>query len=232
LAEPARSRILLALTDGRALPAGRLAHEAGVVPSTASGHLGRLVDGGLIAVEQHGRHRYYRLASAEVADILERVAVLAPSVPVRSLRDDTRARALRNARTCYDHLAGRLGVALLAGFISAGLVEGHDGSFRPGVDRLSSRGPDVAYRLTASGTKALSQLGVDLTGCGQRPFIRHCMDWSEQRHHLAGFVGAAVASRFLSLGWVERTDVRRVVRVTPAGEAGLARFGVTPDTYR
>src|SRR2546423_1175928 len=117
IAEPSRARIVLALFDGRALPASVLASEAGVAPSTASEHLSRLVDGGFVRVEQHGRHRYYRLHGAEIAEFLESVARLAPAAPVRSLRDHTRQAALRRARTCYDHLAGRLGVELLQGLL-------------------------------------------------------------------------------------------------------------------
>jgi DNA-binding transcriptional ArsR family regulator len=231
--EPARARILLALIDGRALPATRLATEAGVAKATASEHLGRLVDGGLLAVEQYGRHRYYRLARPEIAEVLERLAAIAPRNEVKSLRDDTRARALRNARMCYDHLAGRLGVALLGAFLERGVLEGHDGSFRPGLDALSAPGRDVVYDLTDDGRKVLHELGVETDGFGRRAAIRHCVDWSEQRHHLAGGLGAAVAARLLDLGWIERTEAARVVRVTPEGERALANdFGIAPDDYR
>src|SRR4051794_6892102 len=141
VAEPARARILLALADGRALPASLLAAEAGVAASTASEHLRRLVDNGLITVHPQGRHPYFRLAGPHVGELLENLARLAPALPVRSLREHTRAHAIRTARTCYDHLAGRLGVALFAALIEHGLVTGGDGTHDlagDGQDRLSA----------------------------------------------------------------------------------------------
>src|SRR5256886_3163689 len=141
VADPARARILLALGDGRALPASVLASEAGVAPSTASAHLGRLVEAGLLRVHPQGRHRYYRLAGPEVGELIEALARVSPAAPVRSLRQGTRAEALRAARTCYDHLAGRLGVAVFAALLEPGLARGGDGVPRPdggGRDRLSS----------------------------------------------------------------------------------------------
>lgn len=226
LAEPARARILLALLDGRALPAGVLASEAGVAASTASGHLGRLVDGGFLLVEHHGRHRYYRLAGAPIADALERLAQLAPVAPVRSLRDDTRAHALRRGRTCYDHLAGELGVALLAAFVQQGALVGHDASFRPGVERLSAPGPDICYQLTDRGHQMLADLGLGGAPATRRPLIRHCVDWSEQRHHLAGDLGARLTEHFFAVSWIRRGPVRRSVVVTPEGAVALTnQFG-------
>lgn len=233
LAEPARAKILLALLDGRALPATMLASEAGVAPSTASTHLGQLLDGGLLTVEQHGRHRYYRLAGPGVARSLETLGQLAPVAPVRSLRDDTRARALRRARTCYDHVAGELGVELLTALLDRGALNGHDGTFRPGVDALSSPGPDSCYHLTDTGTRLLGDLGVDLTQPGRRPFIRHCVDWSEQRHHLAGQLGAAMTSRMFEAGWIDRGSARRTVVVTPSGTEVLRdALGIDGSRYR
>ncbi len=133
LAEPARARILAALGDGRALAASVLAAEAGVAASTASAHLARLLDAGLLEVLPQGRHRYYRLAGPHVAELLEALARVAPPAPVRSLREGTRAEALRTARTCYDHLAGRLGVALMTALIADGHVTGGDGRHDPAV---------------------------------------------------------------------------------------------------
>src|SRR3954449_5370213 len=161
LAERARSRILLALGDGRALPASVLAGEAGVAASTASGHLGKLVEAGLLDVTAQGRHRYFRLAGPHVAELIEALARVAPAGPVRSLREGTRAHALRAARTCYDHVAGRLGVALFGALISSGAVVGGDGRHDPsGADRLSAAGREVDYRLTPHGAERLDRLGV------------------------------------------------------------------------
>lgn len=221
LAEPARARILQALLDGRALPAGLLATEAGVAASTASAHLHRLLEGDLVAVEHHGRHRYYRLAGDGVADALEVLALLAPIAPVRSLRDDTRARALRRARTCYDHLAGALGVAAMASLLDKGLLAGHDGSFRPGTERLSSRSQHPCYRLTAEGEELFRRLGIDVRSPSRRPLLRHCVDWSEQRHHVSGRLGAAFTAHLCQRDWIEPAGVRRAVRVTPSGAAAL-----------
>src|SRR4051794_35614763 len=151
LGERAGARMLLALGDGRALPAGVLAAEARVAASTASGHLGRLVDAGLLVVVPQGRHRYYRLAGPQVAELIEALARVAPAAPIRSLRDGTHAHAIRTARTCYDHLAGRLGVAVMRALIADGAIAGGDGLHRldgAGQDRLSAPGRDVDYRLT------------------------------------------------------------------------------------
>jgi DNA-binding transcriptional ArsR family regulator len=219
LAEPARARILLALGDGRALPAGVLAAEAGVSPSTTSGHLSRLVDAGLLRVLPQGRHRYFRLAGPHVGELLEAVARVAPPAPVRSLRQGTRAEALRRARTCYDHLAGRLGVGVFGALIERGYVTGGDGLHRfDGHDRLSSHGHEVDYRLTAAGRGHLDGLGVALP---DGDALRYCVDWTEQRHHLSGAAGRAVLDRFLELGWLRRGDRHRSVLVTPEGERGL-----------
>jgi DNA-binding transcriptional ArsR family regulator len=219
LAEPARCRILTALADGRALPVSLLAQEAHVAASTASGHLRRLTDAGWVAVEPQGRYRYYRLVDEGAAELLELATRLAPPMPVTSLAGDIERRRLRRARTCYRHLAGRLGVELLAGFLRAGWVDGHDGSFRPGADQLSTPGRDVAYRVTGAGAAGLSGLGVD-AAAGEG--LRHCVDWSEQRHHLAGALGGRLADRLFVLGWVERRPRGRAVTVTEAGGPELA----------
>ena len=149
LADPGRCRILLALDDGRALPASRLATEAGVTAATASGHLGKLTSAGLLAVERHGRYRYYRLAGQAVAQLIETLGQLAPVVAIRSLRQDTSAAALRRARTCYDHLAGRLGTALMHSFLDARWLTGGNGHHDPDdVDPRAGYGSEYDYRLT------------------------------------------------------------------------------------
>ena len=165
IGDPARARVLTALTDGRALPASRLAAEAGVAPSTVSEHLARLLAAGLVTVRPEGRSRFYRLASPEVADALEAISRISPPQPIRSLRQGSRARALREARTCYNHLAGRLGVGLLAGLLDGGLLSGGDGRYHPEravADRLSAPGRDLSYRLTPRGEAVLGEIGVDL----------------------------------------------------------------------
>lgn len=229
VADPGRARMLLALGDGRRLPASVLAAEAGTAPSTASGHLAKLVASGLVRVERHGRHRYHRLAGPEVGALIEALAAVAPASPVRSLREGTRAEALRRARTCYDHLAGRLGTALMSALIERGLLAGGDGGFDPRGDRPSAYGMAVDYRLTERGYDRLTGFGIDVDALrgGSRSFIRYCVDWSEQRHHLSGALGAALAARVLELGWVERGAGSRALRITPDGADGLGdAFGV------
>ncbi len=229
LADAGRCKVLLALGDRRALPASRLAAEAGVTPATASSHLAKLVAGGLLLVERHGRHRFYRLSGPKVGRLIEVLAELAPAQPVRSLRQGSRAQALRDARTCYDHLAGRLGVAVMAGMLDRGYLCGGDGTFDPGRafrDRLNALGSDVDYRLTGAGRGCMSDLGVRLGSAP--PVIRYCIDWSEQHHHLSGMVGRQLLDRLVELDWVRRSDASRAVQVTGSGRGGLAStFGIT-----
>ncbi|MHC1560066.1 ArsR/SmtB family transcription factor [Actinomycetospora sp. C-140] len=229
LADRARCRMLLALADGRALPASTLASEAGVAPSTASGHLGRLTDRGLTEVVPVGRYRYYRLAGPEVARLVEVLGRIAPARPVRSLREGTRAHAMRLARRCYDHLAGRLGVAVTDALRDQGWIEGSDGTPDPAEHQghqLPGRVPeDGAYRLTDAGRAGLADAGVAVPD--GLFAVRCCVDWTEQRHHLAGPLAAALLARFDEDGWLRSMPGHRAVKVTDDGVAGLAdRFGV------
>jgi DNA-binding transcriptional ArsR family regulator len=230
LADPGRCRILLALDDGRALPASLLAAEAGVTPATASSHLGKLLAAGLLTVERHGRNRYYRLAGPKVGQLIEVLTQLAPTQPIRSLRQGTRAQALRTARTCYDHLAGRLGVALMRVMIEREQLTGGDGTFDPDRaehDKRTGYGHDVDYRLTAAGQAFLTEFGAAFPP--RLPVIRYCVDWSEQRHHLAGGIGRALHSRLVELDWIRPTPASRAVHVTAAGKSCLAdALGVQP----
>jgi DNA-binding transcriptional ArsR family regulator len=224
LADPARCKVLLALDDGRALPASVLADEAGVSRPTASSHLGKLTDAGLLSVESHGRHRYYRLAGPEVGELLEQLGRLAPSRPVRSLREGTRAARLRSARTCYDHVAGRLGVQLMSSLLDHEVLVGGDGRYDPvrdSHDALSSPGHDIHYELTDSGRESLTNAGVELP-TSRRPLVRYCVDWTEQRHHLSGALGRAVFDRLLVAGWVKRVPRSRALTVTDNGRRALA----------
>jgi DNA-binding transcriptional ArsR family regulator len=236
VADPGRARILLALGDGRALPASVLADEAGVAASTASAHLSRLVKGGMLRVERHGRHRYFRLAGPEVGDLIEALARISPPAPVRSMKQGSKAHAVRFARTCYDHLAGVLGTKLMEAMLEHELLAGGDGVFDPDAadtDRLAAPGSDFDYRLTADGLRELKAFGIDFDSLpARRPLIRYCVDWSEQRHHLAGSLGAAIADRMIELGWVRRARRSRAVHVSDDGYDGLReRFGLelSPD---
>jgi DNA-binding transcriptional ArsR family regulator len=224
LADPARCKVLLALDDGRALPASVLADEAGISRPTASSHLGKLANAGLLSVESHGRHRYYRLAGREVGALLEQLGRLAPSRPVQSLREGTRAARLRTARTCYDHLAGRLGVQVMTSLLERQFLVGGDGRYdsdRDIHDALSKPGHDVRYELTDSGHDFLTGVGVEIP-TGRRPLVRYCVDWTEQRHHLSGGLGRALLDRFLTAGWIKRTPRGRALMVTEAGRTALA----------
>lgn len=234
MGEPARARLLLALADGRALPASMLAAEAGVAASTCSEHLGKLREAGMVEVQAHGRHRYYRIRDARVIQAVEALAQIAPRTPVRSLREGTRAHALRRARLCYDHLAGRLGVALMTALLDAGAITGGDGTYHRDAptDRLCAPGHDVDYQLTDHGEQLLTTFGVNLTQlrAHRRPLLRYCLDWTEQAHHLAGGLGSAITDRLLELDWLRRAPTHRAVRLTDPGRAGLANtFGLNID---
>ncbi len=233
IGEAGRARILNALGDGRALAASVLAREAGVAPSTASAHLGRLVQAGLIVAEASGRHRYYRLAGPAVAQALEALASLAPPEPVRSLRAATQAAALRRARACYDHMAGRLGVEVMAALLARGHLAGGDGRHdqaRARLDKYSGAGRDFTYAVTEAGERFFTDFGLDL---GLRPTVRYCVDWTEQRHHLAGGLGTQLLDRFLERGWVRRVAVGRALVVTESGLSGVGRaFGIEARAIR
>jgi DNA-binding transcriptional ArsR family regulator len=226
LADRGRCRVLFALDDGRALPASVLAAEAGIAASTASGHLAKLVEGGLLTVTVHGRNRYYRLAGPHVAALLESLAAVAPATPVRSLRESTRAHALRAARSCYDHLAGRLGVEVTQALVRDGVlhVEG-DPEAEP--DPPVGHGRELSITLTERGLDRLAEFAIAAPPRSSARAVRYCIDWSEQRPHVAGWLGRALLSRMLDLDWLRRAERGRALRVTPAGRAGLAAsFGV------
>jgi len=221
--------MISALSDGRALPASVLAHESGVAASTASGHLTRLVDAGVFAVEQSGRHRYYRLAGPDVAAAVEALAVIAPQPPVSSLRESTRAAALRRARTCYDHLAGQFGVSLLEALVGSGALvrtDGGAGTARRPESRLAAAVRQHPFRLGTGAGQVFARLDVDLAEllsrpASARPLLRFCVDWSEQRYHLAGALGAALLTRAEGDGWVTRRSEGRAVDVTDRGRSML-----------
>jgi len=214
IGDPARANILSALMDGRALTATELAYIAGVAPQTASGHLAKLADANLLALEKQGRHRYYRLASPLVGRMLEGImAVAAVQVPPRRRPVSRIDEQMRTARTCYDHIAGRLGVGMADVLVERGhIVLAEDGGevTGPGVTFFSSFG-------------AVLQIGKR----PQRAFCRPCLDWSERRSHIAGAVGAALCRRCLELGWIERSRDSRALAITAKGRRGFAEtFGI------
>jgi DNA-binding transcriptional ArsR family regulator len=223
IADSTRAAILRALLPDRPLAAGELARLAGVSAATASFHLAKLLQGGLITVIRQGRHRYYRLAGHEVAAALEALGLISPGLPIRSLRQSREAAALAEARTCYDHLAGKAGVELLDGLLRCGLLVEKSG--RTGQGDASSH----RFEVTGAGARELGSFGLNLLQIrrSRRHFAGTCIDWTQRRRHLNGALGAAVTSRMFELGWIERGHRRRSVRITPVGIEGLAStFGV------
>jgi DNA-binding transcriptional ArsR family regulator len=208
IGDPARANMLSAMKDERALTATELAHIAGVAPNTASGHLAKLVAARLVAVEREGRHRWYRLASAQVAEALEALEGLAEGAAPRSRPRGPRDEAIRFARVCYDHLAGEVGVWLAGAFIRRGYLTMHESD---------------AATLTRKGEKALLRFGLDLKtpGATRRRLVRSCLDWSGRRPHLGGALGASLLARFHELGWVRRQAGTRAVTITVRGRQGL-----------
>ncbi|RVU25184.1 ArsR family transcriptional regulator [Streptomyces antnestii] len=219
MADETRAACLLALLDGRAWTAGELARHAGVAASTASEHLGKLVAGGLLAEERQGRHRYVRLADARVAQLVEELAVFAApggGERPRTLRAVSARDAMARGRTCYDHLAGRLGIALTDALVRGGQL-----------------GTETGFALTRQGVDLFGALGIDLARGGRRPAARACLDWTERRPHLAGAAGAALCSRAFDAGWVVRIGSERAVKVTPDGERAFGdALGIEAEALR
>lgn len=223
IGDPARANMLAALMDGRALTAAELARAASVTPQTASSHLARLSAAGLLAVEKQGRHRYHRLASPGVACLLEGIMAVAEAGQAapqgrRAVAAGPRDAALRAARTCYDHLAGRLAVGMADAMAARGQID------------LSADGG----ALTEAGASFLAGLGVDLGTAQARSarrggpvFCRPCLDWSERRPHVAGAIGAALCQHCFARGWLRRMEGTRAVAVTPKGRREIRQaFGV------
>jgi DNA-binding transcriptional ArsR family regulator len=211
--DPARANILCALLDGRALTATELAFAAGVSPQTTSGHLGKLLGANLLVLMRQGRHRYYRLAGPQVGQMIEGIVNVALTGPPRFQPKTKLDDKLRQARTCYDHFAGLLGVGL--------------------AERLTERDfvvlGEEAGEVTAAGETFLAKLGVDLSAARakRRVFCRPCVDWTERRSHIGGAVGAALANRCFELKWIERVRDSRALTITPAGRRGLMEaFGL------
>lgn len=219
IGDPARSAMLVALMDGRALTATELANVAGIMPQTASSHLGRMTVAGLLAVERQGRHRYHRLASSTVATMIEGIMAVAAEPANRSkrtVRTGPRDVAMRRARSCYDHLAGSIAVTV--------------------ADRMGEQGyiTDLADggALTADGVAFLRSIGVDIDTALSRTtarklFCRPCLDWSERRPHVAGTIGAALLTACFENDWMRRTDGSRAISITGTGARALKfNFGI------
>lgn len=213
LADNSRATMCLALIDGRAWTVSELAHAARVAPSTASEHVRTLTDAGFVRTLRQGRHRYIRLAGPQVAELIERLANHAGPEKPRGLRASVRARRLGEARTCYDHLAGRLGVALRDGMLETDLLTDRDG-----------------LAVTRHGRNTLAELGVDVPET-RRLLLRDCLDWTERREHLAGALPAAILQRALAAGWLVR-DPHRAITINDSAWPALERLGITRDGVR
>jgi DNA-binding transcriptional ArsR family regulator len=208
--DPARANMLAALMSGKALTASELANEAGVTAQTASSHLAKLEGGGLISALKQGRHRYFRLADEDVAEMLEKMTGVAARAGHLRTRTGPGEPALRKARVCYDHLAGEMGVRMCES-----LLKSH---------RLAMRGD--AIRLTRGGEAFIADFGIGLDDLfsSRRPLCKSCLDWSQRRTHLAGALGAALLDRIYALHWARRARNSRAVLFTPAGEAKFHRL--------
>ena len=209
IGDPARSRLLIALVDGRALTATELANTIGVTKQTTSAHLAKLLGAHLIAVENQGRHRYFRLAGREVAGLLEHLMSVASRTGLPTVRTGPASSAMRTARVCYDHLAGDFAVQIFES------LERHQ-SFEPA---------EGGMRLSRRGIALFEDIGIDVAALARlrRAQCRTCLDWSERRQHLAGAAGAALFSRFLELGWARRTRNSRAVIFSALGHLELRR---------
>ena len=211
--DPARATMVAALLDGRALTASELALAARITPQTASTHLAKLTEAGVLSVVRNGRHRHFRLASPTVADMIDGIVAVALAKRPRYRPLSPQARALGAARMCYDHLAGRLSVDLTDSFVARRYVV---------LD-------EEAAEITTAGTRFFTEFGIELATLGSthRHVCRLCLDWTERRPHIAGAVGAAITKRYFDLGWMERMKRNHAVIVTPLGRQGFQEtFGI------
>lgn len=209
ITDPSRAAMLTALLDDRFYTASELAGFAGVKQQTASFHLAKLADADMVVSQKQGRHRYYRLKHSETARILETLLLAAPPGEIRSFRQSAEDRAIRKARTCYDHLAGTLGVKLAEQLVSMNFLKENE----------------EAFTVTEKGESCFKELGIDVREVKRkrRSFCHRCLDWSERRYHLAGALGSALLDAFIRMGWIERRPLSRAVSITPKGEKEFER---------
>ncbi|MCY9308293.1 winged helix-turn-helix domain-containing protein [Bacillus inaquosorum] len=210
LSDPSRSSILLSLMDGRIHPAGELAYLANIKPHTASFHLNKLLEAKLISVEKHGRHRYYRLSNSEAANVIEQLLSIAPKEKVTSLKDSKEKSDLHFARTCYDHLAGYVGVQITNSLVEQGML----------------KKVDLNFEVTSEGSLFFSNFGIDeeQQRNKRRAFARCCLDWSERQHHIAGALGNALLVRMLEEKWIVRMPKTRAIKITQSGKTAFEKY--------
>ena len=207
LGQTSRATMLASMMDGRFHTASELAYMAAIKPQTASFHLAKLVDGKLIKVEKQGRHRYFQLAGEDIAQLLESFLAMSPPPEVRSLKQSSQMKILQDARTCYDHLAGKLGVQLTESLLNKGYLE---------LDQKQ-------FVITAEGAQFFTDFGLDLDELTRkrRSFSHACLDWSERRYHLGGALGHGLLTQLLNLEWIMRVPSIRAIKITEKGRAGF-----------
>ncbi|MNK63194.1 Helix-turn-helix domain protein [compost metagenome] len=207
--DASRAAILTALLDGRLHPAGDLAYMAGIKPQTASFHLGRMVEAGVVSVTKQGRHRYYGIPDQQVAQVMESLLSISRPGEIRSLRQAQQDEQIRLARTCYDHIAGNLGVQIANSLLQLGVLEADQGQDQ--------------FTLTEKGEEFFSRLQIDAAEVKRRrrSFSHKCLDWSERQYHLAGALGEALLYKMIELQWIQRLPYTRAIRITDEGRKGL-----------
>ncbi|MCM3707062.1 MULTISPECIES: ArsR/SmtB family transcription factor [Cytobacillus] len=207
ISEPSRAAILTALLDGRFHTVNELAHMARVKPQTASFHLKKMLDAQVVTAEKQGRHRYYGIMNQEVARVMESFLSIAPAAEIKSFKHASEDKAIRSARTCYDHLAGNLGVQITESLTKRGFIAEEKDTFS----------------VTEDGKAFFHSMQIDLTSLKKkrRSFSHKCLDWSERRHHLAGALGNAILEKLLERNWIQRIPKTRAIKITPSGLKGL-----------
>jgi DNA-binding transcriptional ArsR family regulator len=210
ISDPSRAAILTALMDGRSHPAGDLAYAANIKPQTASFHLAKMLEANVVSLEKQGRHRYYRIENFEIAKALETLLALSPQPKVNSFKQVTENESLRLARTCYDHLAGKLGVKLMDALVDKGYI------IEKSNDILITKDGEIFFESFG--------IRLDFVRKKRRSFVHKCLDWSERRHHIAGALGHELIERFFELQWIERMEKTRAIRITSAGRKGLIKL--------
>lgn len=209
LSDPTRSLILLSLMDGTIHPSNELAYIAKVKPQTASFHLHKMLEANLVSVEKHGRHCYYKLKNSETAKIIEQLLIISPSTSVKSFKGSREKSAIHFARTCYDHLAGYVGVQITNSLVQQGILIKID----------------MNFEVTTEGSRFLKEFGIDEEDLNnkRRALARCCLDWTERQHHIAGALGNALLEKMFELEWFSRMPQTRAVKITPKGRLELAK---------
>ncbi|NPC93009.1 helix-turn-helix transcriptional regulator [Bacillus sp. WMMC1349] len=205
-----RAQILTYLLDGKAYPTSELAHVAKIKPKTATYHLSKMKEEGILSIEKHGKHSYYRLSNSEISQILESLLVITPQEKIMPFRQPSQSSEFGCARTCYDHLAGKLGVAITNSLLDKGYLIKNE----------------MHFHITKTGQSFFTKFGINVNEIKQkkRIFAKACLDWTEREHHLAGSLGNALLEKLLQLNWIQRVSRSRAIKVTPNGKKELEQI--------